>query len=53
MGKVNIFYNTSKGHFHDFSVLLDTAMKQIKDFIHVKDSFNKDLLKRINVFRTE
>jgi hypothetical protein len=53
MTKVDMFYNVSKGHFHDFSTLLDNAAQEIKDFTHVKDSFNEELIKKINAFREQ
>jgi len=48
-----MFYDASRGRFHDFSVLLETAEKSIKDFVHVKDSFDETTVKRINSFREQ
>ncbi|MEM3697095.1 MAG: hypothetical protein QXQ94_06300 [Candidatus Bathyarchaeia archaeon] len=53
MAGIDLFFNTRKGHFHDFSVLLDNVSKNIRDFIYVRDSFNEDLIKRIDGFREQ
>lgn len=50
---VRMFYDTTKGRFHDFSVLLETARNKIGDFVHVKDTFNADLLREIDNFREQ
>jgi hypothetical protein len=53
LAKIDMFYNTSKGHFHDFSTLLENANTRIKDFAHVKDPFDENLLKKINSYREQ
>jgi len=53
MANVNLFYSVHKGYFNDFSTLLETALTNIKDFVHVKDSFNEDLVKQIDTFREQ
>jgi len=53
MSKAKMFYDASRGRFHDFSLLLETAEKSIKDFAHVKDSFDENTVKRINSFREQ
>jgi len=53
MTKVNLFYDTFKGRFLDFSILLDNVSQNLKDYAHVKDSFNEDLIKRINNYRDQ
>jgi len=50
---VDLFFDTAKNRFHDFSKLLDIAGKNINDFVHVKDSFGEDLLRRMNNFREQ
>lgn len=53
MTNVNLFYDTSKGRFLDFSILLDNVSQNLKDFTHVKDSFNENLIERINNYRDQ
>ena len=53
MTNVKLFYDTHRGRFHDFSILITTALNKIGDFVHVKDSFNENLLKQINNFREQ
>jgi len=53
MPNVKLFYDTSRGRFHDFSMLLETVHNKIADFVHVRDSFNEDLIRRINIFREQ
>lgn len=53
MVDVGLFYDTARGHFHNFSILLENARNRTGDFVHVKDSFNEDLLKQINDFREQ
>ncbi len=51
--QLDVFYYTDQGRFHDFSRLLENTVEKIKegDFVFVKDTFNKDLIDRINTFR--
>ena len=53
MTGVKLFYDTARGRFRDFSILLETAHNKIKDFVHVQDSFNEELVKQINSFREQ
>lgn len=53
MTNVELFYDTRTGRFHDFSRLLETARNNIQDFVHVKDSFNENLIRQINDFREQ
>lgn len=53
MTNIDPFYDKCRGRFHDFSKLLNTTSNNIKDFVYVKDSFNVNLIKRINGFREQ
>jgi len=53
MARINLFYDITKGHFLDFSVLLDNISQNMNDFVNIKDSFNGELIRRINNYRDQ
>lgn len=53
MEKIELFYDTTKGRFRDFSLLIETSQANMGDFLSVKESFNKGLLNKINDFREQ
>jgi hypothetical protein len=53
MTNIKLFYDTSRGRLQDFSILLENISQNQEDFVHVRDSFNEDLIRRINNFREQ
>jgi len=49
--QANLFYNTSKGMFQSFSVLLDNLKAKIDDFKPIDPNFNNEIIKRIDFYR--
>lgn len=49
--EINLFYDTKRRRFLDFSHLLEIIKERISDFEFVKDSFNEKLLDLMNKYR--
>lgn len=51
MSEINLFFDTGKGRFHDFNVLLKNVNAKLDDFKPISAALDSKLLKKINKFR--
>ncbi len=49
--EIELYYDTSKGHFLDFSALLKNLDVKIGDFVGITPVFNSNFIKKINQYR--
>ena len=51
MTEIDLFFDTGKGRFHDFSILLKNMDVKLGDFKPISTALDSRLLKKINEFR--